>query len=79
MVSCRGPSAMLLTIDLDICNGCGQCDPACPTDVIHCDPKTGKPRIIHPEACCTCFLCELVCPVDCVDVYPVLQKRPLPW
>lgn len=70
---------MILSIDADYCSGCRLCDEACPTDVIHCDPKTGKAVIAHQRHCCTCFLCAIVCPTECIEIHPVLQKRPLPW
>jgi NAD-dependent dihydropyrimidine dehydrogenase PreA subunit len=69
---------MIINIDLTICTRCGLCDPVCPADVIHCDPS-GVPEIRYIEHCITCFNCEIFCPVNCIDVYPVVQRRPLPW
>lgn len=69
---------MIINIDLTVCTRCGVCDPVCPADVIHCD-TSGTPEIRYIEHCITCFNCEIFCPVNCIDVYPVVQRRPLPW
>ena len=70
---------MIQTIDFERCTGCGICDPVCPADVIHMSDSTGKPVIRYIQHCITCFNCEIFCPEQCIDVFPVVQARPLPW
>lgn len=72
---------MIVNIDLDKCTSCGLCDPICPADVIHMEQNGDKefPVIKYPEHCVTCFNCEIFCPVQCIDVHPILRRRPLPW
>jgi NAD-dependent dihydropyrimidine dehydrogenase PreA subunit len=45
------------------------------------DGKEGKkiPVIKYPEHCVTCFNCEIFCPEQCIDVHPIVRRRPLPW
>ena len=72
---------MIIDIDLEKCTSCGDCDPVCPADVIHMEDRDGRevPVLKHIEHCVTCFNCEIFCPVQCIDVHPIVRRRPLPW
>jgi NAD-dependent dihydropyrimidine dehydrogenase PreA subunit len=50
----------LLEIDLDKCNGCGDCIELCPGGVVTL--VNDKVVIIRPDECDYCTDCELYCP-----------------
>jgi 2-oxoglutarate ferredoxin oxidoreductase subunit delta len=57
----------LVTINAELCKGCGFCIEFCPADVlIFSDEFNSKgyhpPFAIHPEACTGCDLCGIYCP-----------------
>jgi NAD-dependent dihydropyrimidine dehydrogenase PreA subunit len=54
----------------DLCDGCGDCVPACPTHVLDPSPSGGPPLIARLDQCQTCFMCELYCPQDAIFVGP---------
>ena len=70
---------MIKAIDRDLCNGCENCDVACPMDVIHMNPETGKAEIRYPDDCMTCYNCELECPTDAIYVDPIKHEKPQAW
>jgi len=47
-------------IDLEKCEGCGDCVDRCPTDAV--DLVNGKAIIVSPEDCSYCTDCENFCP-----------------
>jgi len=47
-------------IDLEKCEGCGNCVDLCPTHVV--DLVNGKAAIVNPEGCDYCTDCETFCP-----------------
>jgi adenylylsulfate reductase subunit B len=57
-----------LTIDLSLCDGCGKCIDACPTDVLRVDETTNKVRIAYANDCQACYLCQDDCPQHCIAV-----------
>jgi Pyruvate/2-oxoacid:ferredoxin oxidoreductase delta subunit len=85
------PTALIESIDLARCTGCGVCDVVCPADVIHMEPAAGSvslpgfsedrllPVIKYREHCITCFACEIFCPERIVNVHPVVKNRPRAW
>lgn len=56
------------SIDYKRCISCGNCDRACPMDVIRFDPEQKKPYILFPEDCQSCFLCLIQCPLSCIII-----------
>jgi NAD-dependent dihydropyrimidine dehydrogenase PreA subunit len=70
---------MIVSIELETCNGCGLCDEACPMDVIYMDEATGKPEIKFVADCMTCFNCELECALNLVYVGPQKDEPHGPW
>jgi NAD-dependent dihydropyrimidine dehydrogenase PreA subunit len=57
-----------LTIDLALCDGCGKCVDACPTDVLRVDESRMKVVIAYPDDCQSCKLCQDDCPQHCIVV-----------
>jgi len=70
---------MIERIDEELCTGCGDCDLACPMDVIHMDREKKKAEVRYKDDCMTCFNCELACPVDAVFVNPIKREKLQPW
>ena len=57
----------VVTIDAELCKGCGFCIEFCPTEVLkfseELNSKGYHPPLIHkPEACTGCDLCGIYCP-----------------
>ncbi|MCC6196086.1 MAG: ferredoxin family protein [Burkholderiales bacterium] len=59
-------------IDLDLCDGCGLCDPACPEDVIRIDEETHKAYVLYRADCVACYNCEIACPQIAIYVSPLM-------
>jgi len=62
----KGPRGVV-TIDAEMCKGCGFCIEFCPTGVLgFSDEFNSKgyhpPRAVKPEACTGCDLCGIYCP-----------------
>ncbi len=70
---------MIEKIDEELCFGCGNCDMACPMDVIHMNYETLKAEIKYRDDCQTCFNCELECPIDAIYVDPFKAEKIQPW
>ncbi len=51
-------------INLNACNGCGDCVVACPTAALSMDG--GVPVLARPDRCGYCAVCEAVCPTEAV-------------
>jgi 2-oxoglutarate ferredoxin oxidoreductase subunit delta len=57
----------LVTINAELCKGCGFCIEFCPAGVLEFSSEfNGKgyhfPRAVKPEACTGCDLCGFYCP-----------------
>ncbi len=70
---------MIKSIDHEKCIGCGNCDLACPMDVIYLDVEIKKSEIKYLDHCQTCFNCELACPNGAVLVDPAKKEKIQPW
>jgi NAD-dependent dihydropyrimidine dehydrogenase PreA subunit len=57
-----------LALTAQLCNGCGACLKACPTDVFGFDEKTDTAFIAFPLDCHVCFLCQDDCPTGAITV-----------
>ena len=55
-----------LTLDTEICIGCGMCTTVCPHAVFKITDK--KAEITDRDACMECGACELNCPVAAIRV-----------
>lgn len=51
---------ILPVIDLERCNGCGECERLCPTHAV--EVHAGQAVIVRPAACTFCEICETYCP-----------------
>ena len=63
---------MLLTVDQELCIGCGRCEEICPA-VFHLNEAIGKSEIIDEDACEFVGCCEAAeenCPVDAITFHP---------
>lgn len=47
-------------INLQLCNGCGECEARCPTEAV--EVLHGQAVIVRPEDCTYCEICESYCP-----------------
>ncbi len=50
-----------IKLTADLCNGCGNCKPACPKTAIHLDPGGSPPVRIDRNLCNGCESCVEVC------------------
>ncbi len=61
---------MNITVDQDVCIGCGRCEEICPA-VFHLDESIGKSVVIDEEACEFVGCCEAAeenCPVEAIHI-----------
>jgi 2-oxoglutarate ferredoxin oxidoreductase subunit delta len=63
----KSKSSLKLTIEPNMCKGCGYCISACPKNVLVMSKDLSAKgieivEIIHPELCIQCRNCELICP-----------------
>jgi len=54
------------TIDPELCDGCGVCLRACPSEAITGEKK--QPHAIHPETCSRCGICRSECKAGAIMV-----------
>ena len=53
-----------LTVNADLCVGCGACEAECPMGAIH---ENGPFYEINSEECITCYTCMGACPVGAIE------------
>ncbi|MGI5835774.1 MAG: 4Fe-4S binding protein [Chloroflexota bacterium] len=54
----------LPVIELEKCDGCGKCVPACPAKAL--EVASGKVRVTHTN-CAYCGECEAACPTEAIS------------
>lgn len=62
-------------IDVELCNGCGDCILNCPMDVLRLDAVTNKAMIKYIRDCQSCALCEAECPEQAIFCTPTFERR----
>ncbi len=72
----RAPKG-LVTINMELCKGCGFCIEFCPNDVLEVSVEFNlkgyhPPQAARPEACTGCDLCGIYCPD--FAIYGLLNK-----
>ena len=62
-----------ITIDIELCKGCGLCVTVCPKECIAISKNSNKKGYFPAEAvkagCTACGLCALVCPEAIIGVF----------
>lgn len=53
-------------VDVEKCQGCGNCVAVCPSVVF--ELADGKSKVINPEACTSCGLCVDNCPEQAITL-----------
>lgn len=76
MQAINGESLWLPQINVDLCNGCGECVEVCPTDVLALVHSLAI--VVQPAACDYCTLCESICPVAAIALPYQVVLRQLP-
>ena len=60
-------------IDLEKCEGCGECVDICPQDVYFGSEENAVPVLSYPKECWHCSACVIGCPVEAIRL-----RLPLP-
>ncbi|MCS7121758.1 MAG: 4Fe-4S binding protein [Archaeoglobaceae archaeon] len=58
---------VVITVDKEKCNGCGECISVCPGAVFEFD-NDGKSEPVRPADCQECCSCVEVCPEKAITV-----------
>ena len=66
------PSGWQSIINLEICNGCGECVKPCPQAAITLDAQSKA--VVNQEHCVGCGICKTHCTVDAISIR---QTRPM--
>lgn len=59
----------VVQVDVDKCEGCGECVDNCPASVL--EMVDGKAKVINEEDCLGCETCVSVCPSGAVTLQEV--------
>ncbi len=55
-----------------LCNGCGACIAACPSQALGW--QAGKAGLLRPDQCSYCAACENICPVNAITLPYLVVK-----
>lgn len=55
-----------ITVDTDLCTGCGTCVENCPSEVYELVDNVST--VVNPEECIECLACEEQCPEEAITV-----------
>ena len=55
-----------IIIDLDKCQGCGECVDICPMEVLEIQDE--KAVVVNPDECAGCMSCVESCPEEAIEV-----------
>jgi NAD-dependent dihydropyrimidine dehydrogenase PreA subunit len=57
-------------IDIDKCEGCGDCVEVCPSEVLALVEVDGKEvaKAVNPDDCIDCGACEAECPEEAITL-----------
>jgi NAD-dependent dihydropyrimidine dehydrogenase PreA subunit len=58
---------VVIIVDKDKCDGCGECIAVCPASVYELDDD-GKSEPVNPDECIECCSCVEVCPKGAIRV-----------
>lgn len=58
----------VISIDPELCTGCGECVLGCPTDVLRMDEERQVAEIRYPDDCMVCEQCARDCPEQAITV-----------
>jgi NAD-dependent dihydropyrimidine dehydrogenase PreA subunit len=64
-----------VSIDPDLCSGCGRCIDACPSDLFLPDRETGQPVVMYPGECWYEGVCVEACPTDAITLHRPASSR----
>ncbi len=69
----------LVTINTELCKGCGFCIEFCPTGTLGFSEEFNSkgyhpPKAVKPEACTGCDLCGIYCPDFAIFGIPLKKK-----
>jgi ferredoxin len=57
---------IMIAIDLEQCNGCGDCVSVCPHAALALTGRPGRSKLIAPDRCMECGACGLNCPQSAI-------------
>lgn len=63
-----------ISVDKELCKGCGLCREACPQKILDPSPDFNSKgyypmRCAQPEKCTGCAMCARTCPEVAIEVY----------
>lgn len=59
-----------VTIEQNLCTGCGICVAMCPKQILGIDPESDLCRVTDPDKCDQLGGCEFQCPTGAITVDP---------
>jgi NAD-dependent dihydropyrimidine dehydrogenase PreA subunit len=61
----------VVTVDMELCEGCGDCVSTCPNELLSLVQENGKKVATYsgaPDDCLGCFSCESTCPSGSISI-----------